>query len=197
MIWPFARLTPLKYGAILADPPWAYAMRSAKGYEKSPEAHYDTMSLNDIKALPVNQLASGDCLLFMWSTWPHLRQAMEVMDAWGFTYKTGGSWHKQTATGKTAFGTGYILRSASEPFLIGTIGQPTIRNRGQRNVITADEWPSSIDALRREHSRKPPEARQMLDVLFPDVFKAELFAREPWAGSDVWGNQVDKFEGAA
>ncbi len=89
--WPFTPLTPLKYGAILADPPWAYAMRSEKGYAKSPEAHYETMSLEAIKALPVNQLASRDCLLFLWSTWPHLSQAMEVLDAWGFTYVTGGA----------------------------------------------------------------------------------------------------------
>jgi len=67
--WPFDPLTPMKYGAILADPPWAYAMRSEKGYEKSPEAHYETMPLADIKALPVRELAGPDCLLFMWSTW--------------------------------------------------------------------------------------------------------------------------------
>ena len=68
--WPFAHLTPMKYGAILADPPWKYAMRSEKGHEKSPEAHYATMDLPAIKALPVHELAGPECYLFMWSALP-------------------------------------------------------------------------------------------------------------------------------
>ncbi|MFN3806755.1 MT-A70 family methyltransferase [Asticcacaulis sp.] len=202
MTWPFGHLTPLKYGAILVDPPWAYAMRSAKGYGKSPEAHYATMSHEDIMALPVAQLAAGDCLLFMWSTWPHLDQALSVLKAWGFTYKTGGAWFKKTVTGKSAFGTGYILRSSCEPYLIGTIGRPDIRSRSVRNEIIApavgadddlSDFPEAIEGLRREHSRKPPEARAILDTLLPHAFKAELFAREPWAGADVWGNEAGRF----
>jgi N6-adenosine-specific RNA methylase IME4 len=70
--WPFGGLMPMRYGAILADPPWAYDMRSDKGYGKSPEAHYSTLSPGAIKALPVGQLAGPDCLLFLWSTFPHL-----------------------------------------------------------------------------------------------------------------------------
>ncbi|MCO5059661.1 MAG: MT-A70 family methyltransferase [Rhizobiaceae bacterium] len=182
--WPFGSLTPLKYGAILADPPWAYTMRSAKGYGKSPEAHYDTMSAGDIAALPVSHLASGDCLLWMWCTWPHLQQGLATMKAWGFSYKTGGSWTKTTATGKRAFGTGYIFRTTTEPFLIGTIGDPAYRSRSIRNLVESE---------RREHSRKPPEARRMIDELLPDVFACELFAREPWPGRDVWGLEADRF----
>ncbi len=150
--WPFEDLTPMKYGAILADPPWAYAMRSEKGHAKSPEAHYLTMSLAGIKALPVAQLAGPDCYLFLWSTWPHLPQAFEVMDAWGFRYVTGGAWIKRTKTWKPAFGTGYVLRSATEPFLVGAIGRPEISSRSERNVILAPEdIPDAIDGLRREH----------------------------------------------
>jgi N6-adenosine-specific RNA methylase IME4 len=186
----------MKYGAILADPPWSYEMRSDKGYDKSPEAHYDTMPTDDIAALPVRDLAARDCLLFMWSTWPHLDQAMAVMSAWGFTYKTGGAWFKKTVTGKSAFGTGYLFRSSTEPFLIGTIGRPEARNKSQRNEIIT-EIPDAIEGLRREHSRKPPQAREILDTLFPQYFKAELFGRESWAGADVWGNQADKFGDAA
>lgn len=189
--WPFAPLTPLKYGAILADPPWAYAMRSEKGYEKSPEAHYETMSLADIKALPVDQLAGPSCYLFLWSTWPHLPQALEVMDAWNFTYVTGGSWLKRTKHWKPAFGTGYVLRSATEPYLIGKINRPEIASRSERNSIDA---PDLIDALKAEHSRKPPEMREMIDRLLPRQWFAELFAREPWQGHDVWGNETSKFE---
>lgn len=182
--WPFDPLRPLSFGAIIADPPWAYEMRSATGYDKSPEAHYETMPEAEIAALPVGDLAGGSCLLWLWSTWPHLPQALRVMAAWGFTYKTGGSWTKLTATGKRAFGTGYILRSSTEPFLIGTIGDPKIRSKSIRNLIESE---------RREHSRKPPEARAMVEALLPDVFACELFAREPWPGNQVWGNEHTRF----
>lgn len=192
--WPFDSLVPMRYGAILADPPWAYAMRSAKGYAKSPEAHYQTMPLAAIKALPVNQLAGPDCYLFLWSTWPHLDQAMEVLRAWGFQYVTGGSWTKRTASGALCFGTGYVMRSASEPFLVGKIGRPEPASRRERNVIRAEEVPDTIEALRREHSRKPVEMRAMIERLLPRQTCCELFAREPWAGHHVWGNQTDTFE---
>lgn len=195
--WPFETLTPLRYGAILADPPWAYAMRSAKGYAKSPEAHYSTMPLENIMALPVRDLAGPDCYLFLWSTWPHLPQAMQVMTAWGFTFVTGGAWMKRGAGGGLAFGTGYVLRSASEPFLVGKIGRPEPLSRSERNVILAPEdVPDSIDAIRREHSRKPVQMRDMITRILPRAYCCELFGREPWAGHDVWGNEVEKF-GAA
>lgn len=185
--WPFGSLKPLKYGAILADVPSRYVMRSPKGYEKSPEAHYQTMPEADIAALPVGQLAARDCMLFAWSTWPHLEQTLRIVRAWGFTYKTGGAWLKRTPSGKVAFGTGYILRSSVEPFLIATIGSPVTRSKSVRNFI---------DSLRREHSRKPPEMRGMVDKLLPDVFACELFAREAWPGREVWGNEVGKFSAA-
>lgn len=201
MTWPFDTLTPMKYGAILADPPWAYEMRSDKGHAKSPEAHYGTMSLKQIKALPVGHLAGPGCYLFMWSTWPHLSQALEVMEAWGFRYVTGGSWTKRTVNWKLAFGTGYVLRSATEPYLVGCIGSPQVAARNERNVIVAPEVtlspediPDSIEALRREHSRKPIEMRQMIERLLPAAYGCELFARESWPRYDVWGNQSDKFE---
>lgn len=184
--WPFGDLIPMKYGAILVDPPWAYAMRSEKGYAKSPEAHYKTMPIEEIKALPVSYLAAPDCLLFLWSTWPHLPQAIDVMAAWGFTYVTGGDWVKRTASGKLAFGTGYLLRSSSEPFLVGKIGAPEIRSRRERTVI---------EAIRREHSRKPAEMRAMIERLLPRSHLVELFAREPWPGHDVWGNETARFGG--
>lgn len=194
--WPFETLTPLRYGAILADPPWSYAMRSAGGYAKSPEAHYSTMSLENIAALPVRDLAGPDCYLFLWSTWPHLTQAMQVMEAWGFAYVTGGAWIKRGAGGGLAFGTGYVLRSASEPFLVGKIGQPQPMSRSVRNVIQAEDVPDAIEAVRREHSRKPPQMREMIEQILPRSYACELFAREPWLGHDVWGNETAKFGGS-
>lgn len=196
MIWPFDHLTPMKYGAILVDPPWSYVMRSAKGHAKSPEAHYGTMSIEAIKALPVNQLAGPNCLLFMWSTWPHLPQALEVMAAWGFAWSTGGAWIKRTPSAKATFGTGYVLRGATEPFLVGRIAAPSLRSRSERNLIEAEALPDTIESLRREHSRKPVEMREMIERLLPHEHKCELFAREPWTGAEVWGNEATKFEAA-
>lgn len=183
--WPFGDLMPFKYGLILIDPPWSYEMRSEKGYEKSPEAHYDTMSIDDLAGLPVDQLAGPNCLLVMWAVWPKLPEAISLISRWKFTYKTGGSWTKTTATGKRAFGTGYILRSSCEPWLIATIGEPKVRDRSIRNLIEAE---------RREHSRKPDEMRRICERLAPDSWRCELFAREEWPGSDVWGNEVGKFD---
>jgi len=195
--WPFQGLMPMKYGLILADCPWQYKMRSKKGHEKSPEAHYKTMSYDELAVLPVERLASNDCLLVMWSTWPHLDQALKLMEHYGFKYKTGGAWHKKTRHGKTAFGTGYILRSSTEPYLVGTIGNPKIFSRSERNVIETceiEDFDSVIESMIREHSRKPDEMRAMLERLCPHSFGCELFAREPWAGHDVWGNEVTKFK---
>lgn len=197
MNWPFGHLMPFKYGAILADPPQKYTLWSEAGHGKSPEAHYKTMTMEDMARLPVADLAGPDCYLFQWSTWPHLKQSMWLMEEWGFEYVTGGSWIKRTKTGKLAFGPGYIQRSSCEPYLIGKIGAPQIANRSERNVIDAPldpaTIPDKIEALRREHSRKPPEMRQMIERLLPQSFYCELFAREPWGGHDVWGNETDKF----
>lgn len=198
MTWAFGHLTPMKYGVILADPPWRYVMRSEAGLGKSPEAQYDTLPIDQIAALPVSHLAGPDCLLFMWSTWPHLTEALRVMDSWGFRYVTGGSWTKRTKNWAVNMGTGYVLRSATEPFLVGKIGNPQIRSRSQRNLILApEEIPDLIEGIRREHSRKPPEMREMIDRLLPDVWGAELFAREPWEGREVWGKESGKFKVAA
>lgn len=195
MIWPFGPLKPLTYGAILADPPWRYKMRSAKGHAKSPEAHYRTMPVEEIAALPVDHLAGRDCYLFLWSTWPHLSQALWVMQQWGFEYITGGSWTKRTRHWNVPMGTGYVLRSATEPFLVGKIGRPKPGSRSVRNLIHAPEdIPDGIEAIRREHSRKPVEMRQMIEALVPAAPRCELFGRESWPGADVWGNQTTRFD---
>lgn len=184
MSWPFSDLRPLSYDLIMADPPWSFHLWSAKGEAKSAQAQYACMSIADIKALPVSQLARGDSLLWLWCTWPLLREAIETVDAWGFKYVTGGAWAKRTKHGKAAFGTGYRLRSACEPFLIGTIGNPDT-TRSVRNLI---------DGLAREHSRKPDEAFAMAEQLMPKAFRVELFSRQRRPGWDSWGNQTDAFE---
>jgi len=175
------------FGLIMADPPWSYDMRSEKGYAKSPEAHYRTMDLAAIKALPVELLAAPDCLLWLWALGPQLPQAMEVITAWGFTFKTGGHWAKVGTSGKQHFGTGYILRNAGEPFLIATRGAPKT-TRATRSVIIAPV---------REHSRKPDEAFDAASRLMPGVQRLELFSRQNRPGWTSWGDETGKFAEAA
>jgi len=181
----FSALRP-PYSLIMADPPWAFRAYSERGLGKSPQAHYLTMSLDDIKALPVASLATPDAILWLWATNPMLPQAFEVVDAWGFQFKSAGHWVKRTTTGKLAFGTGYILRSAGEPFLIGTRGKPQT-TRSVRSVI---EGPV------REHSRKPDEAYQAAEALMPGARRLDLFSRESRPGWDAWGAEAGKFDPA-
>lgn len=186
--WPFDGLIPLRYGAIIADPPWAYTLYSAAGEKKAPQAHYGCMPFDQLAALPVNQLAAPDCALIMWATAPLLPDAICLMSAWGFTYKTAGTWAKRgKADGAWSFGTGYILRSAAEFYIIGTTGRPRVRSRSVRNLIVAPV---------REHSRKPDDLHRQIEQLWHGPY-AELFGRERRPGWDVWGNEVGKFEAAA
>lgn len=190
--WPFGELPPLSYDVILADPATRFETFSDKGAEKSPQAQYDTMSWGELAELPVSQLGRGDTILFMWACWPTLRESIDTMDRWGFRYVTGGAWHKRSKHGKSAFGTGYVLRSASEPFLIGTLGSPATA-RNVRNIIETQDL-DIIDAVRREHSRKPDEQYDFCERLAPRAVRfVELFARQRRPGWDVWGNEADKF----
>lgn len=184
MSWPFGDLQMFGYGAIICDPPWNFRTYSSKGHKKSPQNHYATMSESQIRSLPVELLAGKDCLLWLWATWPMIDLALDVMAAWRFKYITGGAWVKRTKKGKLRMGTGYVLRTACEPFLIGRIGEPQARTTDILNVI---------DAQAREHSRKPPEARSIVERMTPEAFRVELFAREPWPGNTVWGRETDKF----
>lgn len=174
-----------KYSCILADPPWKFKPYSAKGItSKGAEGQYPCMTIDEIKDLPVCDIADNDCFLFLWATFPMLSEALEVMKAWGFTYKTGAAWHKTTKNGKDAFGTGYVFRSAAELLLVGTRGKPKVLNRSTRNII---------HGVVREHSRKPDEQYAFIESLC-DGERIELFARQSWNGWDCWGNETDKFE---
>lgn len=171
------------FGLIMADPPWETQMRSEKGYAKSPEAHYETMPLADICAMPVEALAAPDCLLWLWARGAMLREAIQVVDAWGFQLKTSGWWAKMTTKGKQTFGTGYVLRNAGEPFLIATRGAPGT-TKGVRDTILGQ---------RRQHSRKPEEAYVAAERLVPDVRRLDLFSRQNREGWTSWGHEVGKF----
>lgn len=198
MTWPFNSLTPLGYDVILADPPTRFEVRSAAGEGKSPQAQYPTMTWEELAALPVRDLARGDATLVLWACWPTLRQSLRLLDDWGFRYVTGGAWIKRTKHGKTAFGPGYVLRSASEPILIGTLGSPKSATN-LRNVIEADDL-TALDAEARGHSRKPDDQYEFCQRIAPRAVRfVELFARQRWQGEgwEAWGNQVGKFGAAA
>lgn len=185
MTWPFANIRPLSAGLILCDPPWRFKNFSAKGEAKNPVAHYACMDAAEIAALPVGQLAGPDCAMLMWATAPMLPDALDLMRAWGFTFKSAGAWAKQSSTGNAwAFGTGYCFRSAAEFFLLGTIGKPKVKSKSVRNLIVAPV---------REHSRKPEDQYAMAEALFEGPF-VELFARSGRPGWQSWGNEVGKFE---
>jgi N6-adenosine-specific RNA methylase IME4 len=185
--WPFGTLERHAYDAIMIDPPWRFALRSSKGEKKSPQARYACLSLDQIAALPVRDLARPDCWLWLWATFPMLPQAIDVLDAWGFVFVTSGTWVKRGVSGRLAMGPGYVLHNAAEMFLIGRLGQPRTASRGIRNVI---------EAPRREHSRKPDEAYTAAKALFGAGRKADVFACERRPGWEAWGEQADKFVGA-
>ena len=174
---PFARLPLHSAGVVLTDPAWSFATYSPKGWRKSAHAHYPCMDLAEIQALPVADLAAPDCVLVLWSTQVHLSHALAALEAWGFTFKTMGAWAKQTRTGRCwQFGTGYLLRSAAEFFLIGTCGRPQQLSRSSRNLIVAPV---------REHSRKPDAMYALIEATWPGPY-VELFARYPRAGWSQW-----------
>lgn len=182
--WPFGNLEPWSYDLIMADPPWAFELWSANGEEKSAQAQYECMTLDEIGKPPVSELGRDDCLLWLWATAPMLPRQIEIGTRWGFTYVTSGVWCKRTRHDKIAFGTGYVLRNAHEPFLIFKRGEPK----------TARDVRSVVEGQVREHSRKPDEAFTAAERLMPNARRVELFSRESRSGWDVWGNETGKFD---
>lgn len=191
------------FSLIMADPPWSFDNYSAKGESKNPKAHYQCMDTDWIKLLPVSALAAQDCLLWLWAINPMLPHALDTLYAWGFEFKTAGTWVKRTKHGKDAFGTGYVLRSSNEPFLIGAIGKPrTTRSTrstlptysaGLQPIATGGDWPIeniTIEGVVRQHSQKPDEAFSAAEELMPDVQRIELFSRTTRPKWSAWGNQL-------
>lgn len=173
-----------KYKIIYADPPWQYRVYSQKGQGRSAENHYHTMNIKDIMALPVDKIADKDCILFLWITFPCLKEGIEVMERWGFKYKTCGfNWVKRNKKKNTYFmGLGFWTRSNSEVCLIGTKGQP---KRVSKSV------PQICDARIMEHSKKPAEIRERIVELCGELPRVELFARDKVKGWDSLGDEID------
>lgn len=201
----FDALQQRHYGAILADPAWnfrSYAKCANPASGRHVERHYPTMTLDDIKALPVRDLASPDgCHLFMWVTGPHLASAFEVMNEWGFRYSgVAFTWVKlkrsfnalqlrvlPTMESDLHVGLGFTTRKNAEFCLLARRGNARRVAKDVREIILAPV---------REHSRKPDEVYGRIERYCAGPY-VELFARQQRAGWDQWGNQVDRFEAAA
>ena len=181
------------YGAIYADPPWRFSTYSDKGKGRSAEAHYDCMTLADIKAMPVAAWAARDAALFLWTTDPMLRHALEVIEAWGFTYKTVAFyWVKLNRNRGGMFleprdfftGMGFWTRANPELCLLATRGRP--KRHGT-------DVPRLLIAPRREHSRKPEETHARIERLVAGPY-LELFARASRPDWDSFGDQAGLFD---
>lgn len=173
-----------KYGVILADPPWSFRVWSDKGKSRSAEKHYQTMRKEDIQALPVQDIAADDCVLFLWVTAPCLLEGIELIEKWGFQYKTiGFTWVKRNKKSDSWFwGMGYWTRANAELCLIATKGKPKRVSAGVHSVV---------DARIGRHSAKPDVVRRRIaELMGAEVPKIELFARERVDGWDCWGDEV-------
>ena len=166
------------------DPPWQFKVYSDKGQGRSAERHYQTMTMEEIKNLPVCDLADKDCAMFMWTTLPVLKESFSVLERWGFEYKTVAFvWIKKNRKADSLFwGMGYWTRSNA--------GRCLLASRGNPKRLAADVHQVIISRI-EEHSRKPEEARSRIEQLMGDVPKIELFARRKAVGWDVWGNEVE------
>ena len=183
-----------KYAIFYADPPWRYDDKSLN--RGGAERHYKTMSIEDIKAMPVNEIAAENSILFMWATFPKLHEGLDTIKAWGFEFKTCAFvWvktNKRTNVMQTSFlpaksfdnfwGMGRWTRSNAEICLLAVKGKPQRLNADVHQIIYAP-----ID----KHSKKPAETREKILRLCGDLPRLEMFARTAPAGWDVFGNQVD------
>jgi N6-adenosine-specific RNA methylase IME4/ParB-like chromosome segregation protein Spo0J len=163
-----------KYSVLYADPPWQY---DNTGFHQSAESQYPTMSVEEISNLPVQDLATDETILFLWATNPLLPEALQVMHAWGFEYKTNIAWVKDRGRGW-----GWWLRSKHELLLVG------VRSKAKHPEVRLD---SCFLADRGSvHSKKPEVAYEIIERMYPTCPRIELFARETREGWTAWGNEV-------
>jgi len=175
-----------KYKIIYADPPWEYSSdpNSKRGIWGLAHTLYNTMKIDDLKQLPVPDIADDNCILFLWATFPNLQQALDVMKSWGFTYKTTAFvWEKLSKTNNTPkkYGLGWYTRSNCEIVLLGRKGKFDRKSAAVQQIIK-----STIS----KHSEKPNEVRNRILKLCGDLPRIELFARTKVHGWDVFGNDV-------
>lgn len=166
-------MEPKLYDVVYADPPWNYSFSPSKS--RRIENHYPTMPLSEICELQVP--AKNDSVLYLWATAPKLVEALAVIEAWGFRYKTHCIWDKQLV------GMGHWFRGQHELLLVGTRGTFS-------PPLPSDRIPSILAEKRTRHSRKPAVVRDLIGKWFPEASKIEYFARDRAPGWDAWGNEV-------
>ncbi len=168
-----------RYGVIVADPPWPYRVAKGQGIA---EDQYAVMTDDDLRAMPVSQLALDDCILFLWGTWPKMPEAIQLMTAWGFDYVTGFPWVKTNSkNGQPFYGVGYWVRGCSEYVLIGRCGHVSPpRMKGFMGILSPGF----------KHSRKPDSVHEIAEAL-PGPY-LELFGRRSRSGWTVFGNEVEE-----
>lgn len=173
-----------RYGVIYADPEWRFETYSREtGMDRAADNHYPTSATDAICARPVGDIAADDCVLFLWATVPMLPDALRVMAAWGFEYKSHAAWVKDRP------GTGYWFRNRHELLLVGTKGKLPAPAQGT-------QLDSVFAAPIGRHSEKPDAAYEMIERYFPNLPKVELNARRARSGWDSWGNEAPAAEAA-
>lgn len=176
-----------RYHIIYADPPWQFGSKayqdSGRDFDKL-EKHYDTMTIQDIKNLPVQNISEKDCICFMWVTDAFLKEGIEVLESWGFKYKTiGFNWIKKYASGEFCVNFAPWTLKSWEVCLIGIKGS-------MGKYKTSNNVRGLMLEERTEHSKKPNETRKRIEEMFSNSSKIELFARQKVEGWDCWGNEV-------
>ena len=178
-----------KYKVIYADPPWSFGSKAYQDGSRNmlvlSETQYKTMTIEDIKRLPIQNITDDNAALFLWTTDAHLKEAIEVIEAWGFKYKTVAfNWVKRYTSGSLVYNFAPWTLKSHELCLLGIRGK-----MGQFKKSNAVK--GLIEAERTEHSKKPAAARDRINELFGDINRIELFARQKTEGWDVWGNEVE------
>ena len=174
-----------RFGTILADPPWRFINRTGKvAPEHRRLARYDTMTVREIAALPVREIAADKSHCYLWTPNALVPEAVQVLEAWGFTYKTVLIWHKvRKDGGSDGRGVGFYFRNVTETVLFGVRGGLRTFQPGRRQV-------NLLATRKREHSRKPDELYGIVEACSPGPF-IELFARYPQPCWSAWGNEAD------
>jgi N6-adenosine-specific RNA methylase IME4 len=175
-----------RFGTILIDPPWRFLNKTGKiAPEHKRLARYQTMSFDEIKALPVPQVTAPVCHLYLWTPNALLPEAISVMLHWGFRYKSNIVWHKiRKDGGSDGRGVGFYFRNVTELILFGVIG------KNARTLAPGRSQVNYISSRKREHSRKPDEQYPIIEACSPGPF-LELFARGQRKGWKSWGAQAD------
>jgi len=177
-----------KYGTILADPPWRFSNRTGKmAPEHKRLSRYSTLTFDDIKKLPVQAVTAEQSHLYLWVPNALLADGLEILRAWGFTYKTNIIWHKVRKDGEPdGRGVGFYFRNTTEMVLFGVRGKLRTCQPGRRQV-------NIIKTRKREHSRKPDELYDIIEACSPGPY-LELFARGIREGWNLWGNEVENYK---